>query len=216
MKIARIVLMTAIALALATDTTWGQRPERPDGPRRGRPGGDRQGPPRDGRGPGRGPRPPKHPLHVALDTNNDGEISANEISAAADALKKLDKNKDGKISLKEMRPQFGGRGGDRREGGRDANARSGGSLIDRIMSNDKNKDGKIDKDEMPERLKRILDRVDTNKDGVLDRTEIEEMAKRFRGGHNGRGRGRDGNRPEGEGQDRPRRPERPRRPGGDE
>ena len=42
MKSVRIVMMVAIALALAVDTTWAKRPDNPDGPRRRR-DGDRQG-----------------------------------------------------------------------------------------------------------------------------------------------------------------------------
>jgi len=48
---------------------------------------------------------------IALDANGDGELSAEEIAAAPQALKKLDTSGDGKLTRDELRPQFGGRGG---------------------------------------------------------------------------------------------------------
>lgn len=51
-------------------------------------------------------RPPQIPLMSALDANQDGEISADEIENAAAALKSLDKNDDGKLTREEVRPQF--------------------------------------------------------------------------------------------------------------
>jgi predicted O-methyltransferase YrrM len=59
-------------------------------------------------GPGEGMR---IPVMTALDTNGDGELSAEEIANAAQTLKKLDRNGDGKLDREELRPQFGGRGG---------------------------------------------------------------------------------------------------------
>jgi len=42
---------------------------------------------------------------VALDTDGDGELSADEIASAATALRKLDKDGDGRLSREEMRPE---------------------------------------------------------------------------------------------------------------
>ncbi len=47
---------------------------------------------------------PKPPLLTALDANNDGTISADEIANASTALRTLDKNKDGTISGDEIHP----------------------------------------------------------------------------------------------------------------
>jgi hypothetical protein len=44
------------------------------------------------------------PLMIALDTNKDGVLSADEIAAASENLKKLDKNGDGKIDRIELLP----------------------------------------------------------------------------------------------------------------
>jgi hypothetical protein len=58
---------------------------------------------------------------VALDADEDGEISEKEIEGAVEALKKLDKDDDGKLSREELRPEFpqgfGGPGGRGAPGG---------------------------------------------------------------------------------------------------
>jgi len=42
------------------------------------------------------------PIFAIFDTDHDKELSADEITAAADALGKLDKDGDGKVTLKEL------------------------------------------------------------------------------------------------------------------
>lgn len=59
-----------------------------------------KGPPQNGDRPPR----PMSPIVQALDTDGDGELSAEEIAHAAASLKKLDKNGDGKLSHEELRP----------------------------------------------------------------------------------------------------------------
>jgi Ca2+-binding EF-hand superfamily protein len=62
----------------------------------------------DGRGPG---GPGQFDLAFnALDTDHNGEISADEINNAPASLKTLDKNGDGQITEDEVTPDFGGRG----------------------------------------------------------------------------------------------------------
>jgi Ca2+-binding EF-hand superfamily protein len=51
--------------------------------------------------------------------------------------------------------------------------------VERILAYDKNKDGKLDKQELPERMQRMMERGDTNQDGVLDKKELETMAQRL-------------------------------------
>jgi Ca2+-binding EF-hand superfamily protein len=64
-----------------------------------------------GPGGGRGGFGPFDPAAGALDTDRNGEISAEEIGSAATSLKSLDKNGDGTISEDEVRPVIGeGRG----------------------------------------------------------------------------------------------------------
>lgn len=59
------------------------------------------------------------PVMQALDTNGDGELSAEELAAAGQSLQKLDKNNDGKLSREELRPTPPGRGGPGGPGGFD-------------------------------------------------------------------------------------------------
>jgi hypothetical protein len=174
---------------------------------------------------------------VALDADEDGELSAEEIENAVVALKKLDKDNDGTLSREELRPQFGpggpggpgaggpgpggpgpggfGPGGPGR-GGAAGPGRAG--MMERIASFDANQDGKISKDELPEPMQqRLFPRADANGDGVIDKEELQAIAERFQqrggGGEGGRRGGRAGGR-QGGGGDRLQRPDRPRRPSG--
>ena len=61
-----------------------------------------------GRG-GGAPRPNR--LVVAIDTNTDGALSAEELAAAPTGLKSLDADSDGTIAAEELRPPGGGGGG---------------------------------------------------------------------------------------------------------
>ena len=67
---------------------------------------------REGRGGrGEGPRFMRmDPILAAIDTDSDGEISAAELAASAQSLKKLDANGDGRLSDDEVRIQGFGRG----------------------------------------------------------------------------------------------------------
>ncbi len=57
------------------------------------------------------------PVLRALDTDEDGKISAEEIAGASEALRSIDKNGDGILTPEEMLPEFG-RGGPGGRGGR--------------------------------------------------------------------------------------------------
>lgn len=76
-----------------------------------------EGAPDDGAAPPAGPPPeevegkparrPKHPvppLVAALDTDGNGELSADEIDEAPASLAKLDTNRDGELTPHELRP----------------------------------------------------------------------------------------------------------------
>ena len=61
------------------------------------------------------------PVMNALDANQDGKISAQELENATAALKKLDKDNNGELTQDELAPSFGGRGGFRPSGRGGAN-----------------------------------------------------------------------------------------------
>ena len=52
--------------------------------------------------PDRNSRDVRPPLLLAIDSNGDGEISAEELKQASASLKKLDANKDGQIADREL------------------------------------------------------------------------------------------------------------------
>ena len=86
---------------------FARRPPGPQGPQ------DGSGPPAAGR---RGRGDPggflrRLPLMTALDSDSDGEISADERRAAPAALVGLDSNGSGGLEFEEIMPRFGGRGG---------------------------------------------------------------------------------------------------------
>ena len=47
-------------------------------------------------------------------------------------------------------------------------------MTNRLLQMDKSGDGKISADELPERMRGILERADTYHDGVLDRDELRQ------------------------------------------
>src|SRR3972149_4618822 len=105
MKSWTIPLAGVLMLSVITYCVMGQGP----GPRmQGPEGGPGTGGGPAGQNQGRPFDPMRMPLMTGLDANGDGELSAEEIAAASEALKKLDENNDGKLSRDELRPQFGG------------------------------------------------------------------------------------------------------------
>lgn len=79
-------------------------------------GGARDGEGRQGRGGrdggrfgGRGPGAGNDALFAALDRNNDGALSLDEISGVAAVLRRFDANRDGVVTMEEL--GFAGRGG---------------------------------------------------------------------------------------------------------
>jgi hypothetical protein len=130
------------------------------------------------------------PVMQALDTNANGEVSAEEIENAATALKSLDKNKDGKLTGEELIPNFGGegvRGGFVGGFGRGFGGREGGfggpvpnaqETIARWLSWDKNADGKLTIEEVPDRLQGLLTHADADKNGMATKKELAALAQR--------------------------------------
>lgn|SRR6187402_1270609 len=110
------------------------------------------------------PGPPARPVMLALDTDHDGSLSAAEISAAPVVLLTLDANHDGVLTAEEFLPKepVGGATPDEQ--------------VQRLMAFDKNGDGELTKDELPERMQRLMDRADTDHNGHLTAVEIRAMA----------------------------------------
>ena len=83
-------------------------------------------------------------------------------------------------------------------------------MVERLMAMDANGDGKVTKEEMPERMQPMLERIDANGDGAVDKEEAQRMAERFNRGDRPRGdRPAGGERGARDGGDRPPRPPRP-------
>ena len=103
-------LILTLAVVLPASLALAQRPgggpppggAPPGPPPNQQPGGDNRHP-HGNRPPKDHPdKPPIPPLVDALDTDHDGIISADEIKAAPESLKTLDKNKDGKLTPDEF------------------------------------------------------------------------------------------------------------------
>lgn len=82
----KILISSTAALLLCTGILLAQPPDGEG--HRGQPGGRRMIP----------------PVMAVLDTNHDGELSADEIANASKSLLTLDKNGDGKLDREELRP----------------------------------------------------------------------------------------------------------------
>lgn len=174
-----------------------------DAPKRG--AGARPGFPGRGEGIQPGQRMGMMPLMKALDTDQDGTISAAEIQNASRALAALDKNSDGSLTPEELRPdlsQMAGAAGQPGAPGRPGQPGAGGAPSREMMTRmfemrDTNQDGRLSGDEIPERMRQNLERMDKNSDGALDKAELEQAMARMaeQGGRAAGGRraeGKDG------------------------
>ena len=56
----------------------------------------------------------------------------------------------------------------------------GGFTVERFMRHDRDNDGKVSARELPQQLRRILERADSNDDGAIDRDEAKRIEERFR------------------------------------
>lgn len=103
------------------------------------------------------------PLMLAIDADQDGEISDKEIENSSTALKGLDKDKNGKLTEDELRPNVGGsRGGAGGPGGAGGARRGPGggppnseTFVNRAMEFDADKDGKLGKEELTKLAEQI-------------------------------------------------------------
>ena len=83
--------------------------------------------------------------------------------------------------------------GEQGEEGQGPPGRGPGRFVDMLKQRDANGDGKLTKDELPEQMLRMFDRLDVNGDEVIDEEELQAASERFgrrgRGGPPGSGRG---------------------------
>ena len=184
------------------------RPENGERPEDGRAEGDRRdGERRDGERPDGGRRASGRPDGGRPDGafgGRDGMRGGDPKMSARMMMERFDKDGDKKLNseelvaaLSEMRPPGGPEGANGGPGGP-----GGAAWADNMFKqNDKDGDGKLTGDEIPERMRQGMARVDTNNDGSVDRAEVERMMKNFGGGAGGGRPPRDGQ--PGEGGDRP-------------
>lgn len=109
----------------------------------------------------------------ALDKNRDGKLSKDEVDGATESLRKLDRNGNGSVEPQELAVNNAGRPGQRPSAG------FAEQMLKRINAADRNSDGKISRDEAPERLANMFDRMDSNSDGYLDESEVKSMVARM-------------------------------------
>lgn len=105
------------------------------------------------------------PLMRALDTDKNGILDRNEISAAVKVMKKLDSNRDGRLTSTEVASN----------GAHKENAR----LLKYMMKRDKNDDGRLTKKELGQRFDEMFKQVDKNQDGFLTKVEILKSVDKF-------------------------------------
>lgn len=117
------------------------------------------------------------PLFKALDTNEDGTLSAEELTAATASLKKLDRDGDGQITRREIMPMMppGGAPAARRPG-----LGNPQQMLERLKQLDRNGDGKLAADELPPFLQGRFEKLDSNGDGSIDQDELKKAAEVIR------------------------------------
>ena len=118
------------------------------------------------------------PAFRALDTDDDGEISADEIDAAPASLASLDDDGDGRLSGDELRP---GRGGPRVFFGSPANLPEGSRMMTLGA------DEELDLADLPPQLRSLLAPADSDGDGTASGMEILAAMMAAQGGEPGDG-----------------------------
>ena len=105
------------------------------------------------------------PAFRALDTDEDGAISAGEIDAAAESLASLDADGDGRLSAAELRPP-------RRGGPIGGPARTPQEATAAFMAMDADGDGALAGAELSSQFQSLVSRADADGDGSATEAEI--------------------------------------------
>ncbi len=125
------------------------------------------------------------PVFRALDTDDDGDISAGEIDAAPESLASLDDDGDGRLSGDELRPP---QGGPRVFFGSPANLPEGSRMITLGA------DEELAIADLPPQLRSLLSPADGDGDGTASGAELLAMMMAAQGGEPGEQGGEAGDR----------------------
>lgn len=109
------------------------------------------------------------PIFRALDTNDDGHISADEIDAASELLASFDENGDGRLSGNELQP----RRRPRLMFGSPANLPEGTRAGFRFAAGDNS----IEIADLPPEVQNVLSSADTDQDGTASAAELLAMVE---------------------------------------
>ncbi|MYK88230.1 MAG: hypothetical protein F4018_07720 [Acidobacteria bacterium] len=104
------------------------------------------------------------PAFGALDTDDDDDISAAEMDAAAESLATLDEDGDGNRAADERRPRRGGPIG--------GPARTPPAATAAFMTFDADEDGLLERTELASQFRSLLTRADSDGDGAASEAEI--------------------------------------------
>ena len=97
-----------------------------------------------------------------FDANDDQIIAFDEIDQRTQRIRSMDANGDKQVSVAELAAASGAGGG--------------AALAKQLMGFDSNKDGKLSPDEVPRRMRLVVQSADKDKDGLTDKTELAAMA----------------------------------------
>ena len=100
-----------------------------------------------------------------LDANDDQIISFDEIEQGTQRIRSMDANGDKQVSVAELAAASGVGGG--------------AALAKQLMGFDSNKDGKLSPDEVPRRMRLVVQSADIDKDGLTDKTELAAIAAKM-------------------------------------
>ena len=110
---------------------------------------------------------------MTWDANDDGVITRDEApDRMRDRFDSIDANGDGMLETEELENMP--------PPGRGAPGGGGFDPAERLRQFDEDGDGRITRDELPDRMERMVDRFDMNGDDAIDTAELEAMTEQMR------------------------------------